>query len=323
MASTFSCPVLSHLFNTIFSKLPILEQNTILKAMSRFTARLLGTREFDSFVKYRVSDEAYHLAKRWRRWALGSYYWGNLWRAVVSAKPPEQWGVWSDDVDLVLTELTQTDHRKLQSLRRRMTYHRFSAAVFDSMRRNLLKISNKLYRVKLRFLTRYDPTLSREDMVGDLMAVGIRVIRRYEHEGNAELAFNYAYRSMINYAGDLIDRHTSSRRCRILRSPKENTPKVVSFEEFQMGPQTDQPEVLFLALNMHLGSKYEAYARAVLDFHPEFERWVMAKGNRYPSTLRTRSTLARQWTGISSTELEVNLVPVLQERVERHYLACS
>ena len=72
--------------------------------------------------------EVRHAVRAWRQWALSSFYWGNLWRALISGEA-KRWRVRQDDVDLIYSYLRKTDLSRLEDLYYLQPVHRLSGDV--------------------------------------------------------------------------------------------------------------------------------------------------------------------------------------------------
>jgi hypothetical protein len=297
----------------------------LLRLIARFCSRIFSPSDYENQVK-KLRPSTRLQARAWKRWALSSYYWGQLWRCVVSGGSPDEWGVYYEDVNLVVSNLAPSDKPKLKRVRKTIKLEHFEEDVFDQMRRVLLTTAWKTYHAKLRFLTKFDPAMAPQDFVGEMMEVGIKVLRRYEETASEEIALAYAKKAIRNHALIVINHYTAGRRCRIEQDSgeREYHYRIINSSDITNSLPGHQDEVLFSSIRLWLGPRYERYARAVIQQEPDFEAWVQKhwehKGRKtaYPQRSKTISRLAREWSGLSEAQVQSKLVPLLQDRLQDH-----
>lgn len=301
----------------------------VYRFIARYTARIIDTAQLNQLIKP-LSLPLRKAVRSWRSWALSSYYWGNLWRALV-ARSANEWKAHPDDLELLNTYLRRDDIEQLRGLYFRMPVQRLPREVIDDLFLRLTKWAKCCYRRHLRFITRYDTALSEEDLVATLLVAGIRTLRRYENEGNPTKALNYAKRAIQNEAFNLINRYTRGKRARLVR--EKNNPdrqylcRTVSYECLSSILQHEpRPNPLMAHIRAQLGPSYEQYACAILG-SADFDEWLSTtyrvRAERLPrQKLQQR---ACEWAGISQIQLEENLVPLLAEQLQQQpaYFACS
>jgi len=307
-------------FVTHLAELPPPNQGLALQAACRLTASIITTRQFDA-VTATLPRPQRKRVRNWRRWAVGSYYWGSLWRCLVTEDDPADWHVWPQDVTYVLENLTGQDRETLQRSKGQVPTRRFSHRRLKRLMTDLNRYCHWLAYSKLSFVSRYDRGMDQEDLQADLLEVGIRTLRRYEHEGDCLKALNFAKRAVHNWAINLITRHTASKRTRLLvhnREEREFQARSVSWEEVgEIVPDTMavQPLPATLVIRHRLGPLYENWALAVLGHWPEFEEWVTLWGSKDPQRLRPQelNELACRWVGLETKDVEQKVGNLLQE----------
>jgi len=311
-----------------FSHLPTRNIDHVLQLVAQFTVGLLDT---DSLNKelVRFDLEVRHAVRSWRRWALSSFYWGNLWRAVISGQS-KQWQVDQDDVALVSSYLRVADRRRLDDLYYLRSVGRLSPDVVMDLQNRLRKWSWSLYHKHLRFVSRYDKGLSSEDLVGTIMEAGLKALRRYEHQQNPNMTLNFAKRAARNTAINLIGRYTRDKRARLVPSTdpdRQYLCRTVSFEEVQPTLENQHAiEPLFDTIRIQLGPEYERYARAILGKWPDFDEWVSQQHQTPPEKLPPRKLerYAREFSGLTTEQARKHLAPLLAEQLQgRSYFAAS
>jgi len=303
-----------------FNMVPPREMDKLLRLIARFCSRIISPIEYEEQIK-KFGAATRLQARAWKRWALSSYYWGQLWRCIVSGGSAEEWKVYYDDVNLVLANLTKSDLPKLKRIRKTISLEHFEADVLERLRRELATVCWAIYHTRLRFLAKYDPALAPQDFVADMLEVGVRVLRRYEETASPEIALAYAKKAIRNHSVILINHYTAARRCRIERQEgceRDYNCRIVNSDQVRAA-SLPQDEILFSSIRFWLGPKYERYARAVIHLEPDFEEWVQAKRRRkYPTRMETLSRLAREWSGLSEAQVKGKLVPLLQDRLGDH-----
>jgi hypothetical protein len=299
-----------------------------MQLVARFTVGLLNTDELNRELA-RFELGVRHAVRSWRQWALSSFYWGNLWRAIISGEP-ERWRVHPEDSDLVKSYLRVADRRKIDDLYFFRAVGRLSHDVIMDIQQKLRKWAWSLYHKHLRFIARYDKGISSEDLVGSVMEAGLRAMRRYEHQDNPQKTLNYAKRAAKNEAINLIGRHTRDKRARLVPSKdpdRQYLCRTVSFEEVQPTLENQHAiEPLFDTIRIQLGPEYERYARAILGEWPDFDEWVATQHETMPERLPRRKLerFAREFSGITTEQAREHLAPLLAEKLQsRGYFASS
>jgi len=314
-----------------FADLPTKILDRVMRVVSRFTVGLIDTqglnRDLTSF-----SVEVRKTVRRWRSWALSSFYWGNLWRAVIT-NDAERWQVDPLDVELVHSYLRQADKKQIVTMYYLRPVSRLDNNVILDLQQRLRKWAWLLYHKHLRFISRYDTGVTAEDLVGSVMEAGLRAMRRYEHQDNPKKTLNFSKRAAKNEAINLIGKHTRDKRARIVATPNDPERKylcrTVSLEEVepQIRQRTTAANPLFSAIRVQLGAEYERYARAILGLWPDFDEWV-SEHYKQPAEKLPRRKLeraAREWSGITMEQAQQNLAPLLAEQLQQKsgYLALS
>jgi len=301
-----------------FHQIPRCDMNRVIKLVAKFCARIVSPVEYEEQIK-RLEPPTRVQARSWKRWALSSYYWAQLWRCIVSGESVEKWGVYYDDVNLVLSNLSRRDLKKLKKVKTRLCTSRFDEEVMEKLRDQLAAVCWDVYRRRLRFLTRCDPALSAQGFVSDLMEVGVRVLCRYEETASPEIALGYAKKAVRNHAVILIQHHMAERRRRIEKSDGNDRVyrmgTIVNDRVCSSAKSTSSDDLLFFSIRFWLGPAYERYARAMINLEPEFEAWVEKGRATYPTRLNTLSRLAGEWSGLSEDQLKKDLAPLLQDRI--------
>ncbi|NIV34184.1 MAG: hypothetical protein GWN58_33455 [Anaerolineae bacterium] len=312
-----------------FAHVPTKQIDHLMRLVARFTVGLLDTdglnRELAGF-----ELEVRHAVRSWRQWALSSFYWGSLWRAVV-ADDPLSYQVDPEDYDLIKSYLRRADLQQVQDMFYLRSVGRLSPEVVLEIQQKLRKWAWALYHKHLRFIAFYDKGVTSEDLVGSVMEAGLRAMRRYEHQYNPKKTLNFAKRAAKNEAINLIGRHTRDKRARIV--PAKNDPtrqylcRTVSYEEVQTSMENQTAsEPLFATIRVQLGPEYERYARAILGAWPAFDEWVASQHATMPERLPQRKLerFAREFSGITSQQAKENLAPLLAEQLRGwDYLASS
>lgn len=298
-----------------------------MRLVAQFTVGLIDSRQMKDRLKH-CRTPMVLAATAWRRWALGSYYWGSLWRAVVT-EDPERWQVHPEDVELIRSQLKAAEKRELRDLYMFRSVERLQPEILMDLHRQLQSCAWKTYHTKLRFVSRHDPGLPAEDIVADLLEVGFRALRRYEHQQDPQKTLNYARRSVVNRANSLAAYYSRPRRARLVASDdpgREYACQVVSFSTIQDALE-HQPakDSLFDKIRIELGPRYEGYARALLGQWPDFDAWVVSKHKKRPEKLPEAvvEQCARRFSGINEWQAQTQLGPLLAETLGRDYLACS
>lgn len=312
-----------------FTHVPTQKIDQVMKLVAKFTVGILDT---DGLNKGLVPFEldVRQAVRAWRQWALSSFYWGNLWRAIITGDPTT-WKVYSEDVDLLRSYLSRADLRVIEDMYFVRSVSRLSADVIMDLQARLRKWAWALYHKHLRFIAQYDKGVTSEDLVGSVMEAGLRALRRYEHQGNPKKTLNYAKRAAQNEAINLIGRYTRRKRARIVATKKDPTRqylcRTVSFEEVQpLLEKQAASDPLYDHIRVQLGAEYERYARAILGEWPDFDEWVVATHDVDTDRLPRRKLerLAREWSGITSEQARRHLGPLLFEKMRSEtYLASS
>lgn len=311
-----------------FAHIPTKEIDHVMKLVARFTVGLLDTDGLNRELS-RFDLGVRHAVRSWRQWALSSFYWGSLWRAVV-ADDPLTYNIWLDDFDLIKSYLRRVDLQQVQEMYFLRSVGRLSPEVVLEIQQKLRKWAWALYHKHLRFIARYDQGLTSEDLVGSVMEAGLRAMRRYEHQDNPKKTLNFAKRAAKNEAINLIGRYTRDKRARLVPSTdpdRQYLCRTVSYEEVQSSLEDHSAsEPLFDTIRVQLGPEYERYARAILGAWPAFDEWVAsqhsAEAERLPQ--RKLERFAREFAGITTEQARENLAPLLAEQLRGwDYLASS
>jgi hypothetical protein len=291
-----------------------------MRLVARFTVGLIDTDGLNRELAG-LDLGVRHAVRSWRQWALSSFYWGSLWRAIV-ADDPATYKVDREDFDLIKSYLRRVDHQQVQEMYFLRSVGRLSLDTISDIQTKVRKWAWALYHKHLRFISRYDGGLTAEDLVGSIMEAGLRALRRYEHQQNPKKTLNFAKRAAKNEAINLIGRHTRDKRARIVRTVNDPTRqylcRTVSFEEVQPTLENQHAtEPLFDTIRIHLGPEYERYARAILGEWPDFDEWVSSKHATEPERLPQRKLerFAREWSGITTEQAQRNLAPLLAEKL--------
>ena len=312
-----------------FAHVPTRQINHVMQLVARFTVGLLNTDDLNRELA-RFDLGVRHAVRAWRQWALSSFYWGNLWRAMI-VDDPSSYKIERDDFDLVKSYLRRVDLQRVQEMYFVRSVGRLSADIILDIQQKLRKWAWALYHKHLRFISCYDGGLTSEDLVGSIMEAGLRALRRYEHQRNPKKTLNFAKRAAKNEAINLIGRHTRDKRARLVVS--KNDPnrqylcRTVSFEEVQSSLENQSAsDPLFDTIRVQLGLEYERYARAILGAWPAFDEWVASQhaiaAERLPQ--RKLERFAREFSGITTEQARNNLAPLLAEKLRGwSYLASS
>lgn len=314
-----------------FSHIPTRNIDQVMQVIARFTVGLIDTHEMNQELA-QFELEVRCAVRLWRHWALSSFYWGNLWRAII-AGDPERWKVHPEDTDLIKSYLRREDHAKIDDLYFFRSVGRLSHDVVMEIQQKLRKFAWSMYHKYLRFVAKYDKGLSSEDLVASIMEAGLRALRRYEHQDNPLKTLNYAKRAAKNEAINIIGRNTRIKRARIVAASASNPDRqylcrTVSLEEVQpLLENQHASDPLYDYIRVQLGPEYERYARAILGEWPDFDAWVATTHEVAPEKLPRRKLerFAREWSGITTEQARRNLGPLLVEklRVEETYFAFS
>jgi DNA-directed RNA polymerase specialized sigma24 family protein len=312
-----------------FTHVPTQKIDQVMKLVARFTVGILDT---DGLNKGLVpfSLDVRHAVRAWRQWALSSFYWGNLWRAIVT-NDPATWKVHREDVDLIRSYLSRSDLACIEDMYFVRSVSRLSAEVIMDLQVRLRNWAWVLYHKHLRFIAQYDKGLSSEDLVASVMEAGLKALRRYEHQNNPKKTLNFAKRAAKNEAINIIGRYTRRKRARIVATKDDPTRqflcRTVSFEEVQpILEKQVASDPLYDYIRVQLGHEYERYARAILGEWPAFDEWVATTHDVETDRLPRRKLerFAREWSGITTEQARRNLAPLLVEKIrESDYLASS
>lgn len=312
-----------------FTHIPTQKIDQVMRLVARFTVGLIDTDGLNKgLVMFEL--EVRHAVRSWRQWALSSFYWGNLWRAII-ADDPAAWSVHQEDVDLIRSYLRRTDQQQISQMYFIRSIGRLSLDTVLDLQNKLRKWSWALYHKHLRFISRYDKGVTSEDLVGSVMEAGLRALRRYEHQLNPKKTLNFAKRAAKNEAINLIGRYTRSKRARLIATTNDPNRqylcRTVSLEEVQpLLENQHASDPLYDYIRVQLGPEYERYARAILGEWPDFDAWVASEHAVVPEKLPRRKLekFAREWSGITTEQAKRNLGPLLAEKLQAaSYLACS
>jgi hypothetical protein len=320
-----------------FRTVPEEELDQAVNIAVRFTARVLDPQGFQEALED-LHPETVKGLRSWRRWASQSYYWGTLWRGVVSGYP-EGWGASPRDVALIQQHLSDEDRAQVKELRGKFHLSRFTSAELRKIYKELERYCWSLYHggmTSLRYFSVYDSLFNADDIVIDLLEAGMLSLWGCEETGEGTLyALNYAKQSVKNHALYLMEKHTFAKRSHFIPNGEGGlTHRHVDYDSlFNEVARESVPESLFTEIRIQLGPQYERYARAVLGYDPEFDNWVMShhinnkscyprpqRRKWFPKT-KTISKLAERWVGLQrhGTEtLQRELAPLLVERLQQY-----
>jgi hypothetical protein len=320
-----------------FRTVPEEELDQAVNIAVRFTARVLGPSGFQEALED-LHPETVKALRSWRRWASQSYYWGALWRGVISGCP-EGWGASPRDVALVQQHLSDEDKASVRQLQGKFHLSRFSSSELQKIYKGLERYCWSLYHGRLRslrYFSVFDAMFYADDIIIDLMEAGMLSVWGCEETGEGVLyALNYAKKSARNHAIYLMEKHTYAKRTRFFTDENGRySPRHINYDSlFNQSARESVPEVLFTEIRVQLGPKYERYARAVLGYDPEFDNWVMGHHinnktcylrrrdrKEFPQQTRTISKMAEKWVGIpkwESESLKLELAPLLIERMQQ------
>jgi hypothetical protein len=300
---------------------PAKDLEIIAPLLCRYTARIATENEFYGTIRKKLPVESRNAVKLWRRWALSSYYWGDLWRALVGDTKSRK-KIDPADIRYIMQNLTERDKERLQKKQGKIPTHRFSEETFKKLLKKITKQCEHLAWMKLRFISKYDQGVSQEDFVNELVEVGIKTLHRYEAEGNEQKALNYAIRSIKNSACNHITRFTTAKRARVINrhgeGGREYESLSISMEALSAAPPLEMISSSndpLETIRYRLGPAYEHYALAVLGRWPEFDRWVEEWVGKNPYRLNssTLGKLACQWTELPEEDVRQKLGGYLRE----------
>jgi ribosomal protein L11 len=171
-------------------------------------------KEFD------LEDEVLHL----RRKLDGNPYASScLWRAVWlnfrghPGKAIRKYKIKAEDLEWVIANLSVKHIRKIEEL---SAGDWLRMPDYDGIRREVLSMAPycQRYVKRLSFIVKYDPGLTLEDFINDMLAAGLSAAYRSDHR-TTDLVWlrNIAWCSAKNHAVSIIKHHTTKGRQRIER----------------------------------------------------------------------------------------------------------
>ena len=304
-------------FSTYLPAIPEENKVPVYRLVSRFCAKLISGKVVDRMIRQFARDVRTQV-RAWRHWATSSYYWGRLWRALVGSDVD---GVHHEDMTFVQNHLSPTDRARLRLMYYTESTKTLTREETDNLQKYLRGHCWGVFNKRLRFVARYDQGISPEDLVSELMTHGVRTMRRYEHLPYLQV-WNYTRAAVENHAINLIKRHTASGRAHLLPGDgkeREFDCRVRSYEEQTSAlGKAAAKEALNAVVRRELGTNYADYVEALLGQRPDFDRWVETSKKYKCLDIVPSSRLhqaACQWAGISPSEIERDLAPLLMARV--------
>lgn len=199
------------------------ERTAAAGALGRYAARLTRSREFNRLIK-RLPPAAHQRLRESKQRVLdrSDYFLTRLWRAVYEhvryglkvEVVADQFEVRPDDISLVLRSLSGRD--RLVILRSRMQVERLADEQRQQLVKEIRRHAHRLVR-RLRFIAKYDPAISLQDLENGLVEEGYSALQQYEHFGPRRLGkiLNFVRSSMSNRSINAINFHTSRSRAAV------------------------------------------------------------------------------------------------------------
>lgn len=295
------------------------DRKSAYRAIAQFTARIITTAREINETAWAVSTETRRKLNAFRNWTDSSDYWGELWRVMVKVRNPLKYDVDPADAAWIYRYLKRKDVVVLERIQGfgLIPTKRFGPRRMNRLLRELTRHCRYVAHRKLSFISKYDPGLSLEDMISDMVEVGLKTIRRNENWGNPLLAINHAKRAAYNRAINIIKAHTTQKRARLINTgngEREYSSVLTSLTNLGIVERHTPIDDLIERISIRLGPNHEHYARCVLGTMPHFDEWVKEWVGREPKNISPPELgiLARSWVGLTQTDLEENLAGLLE-----------
>ena len=154
------------------------------------------------------------------------YFSQFLWKAIydwTKGNPPslvaKKYNVQEDDIWFCIDWLTDSNIDRIEKKAETTSY---SAKKMDKKKylKELEPVAKKLVQRKLRFLLKYDPSLSADDLKNDLLTNSMAVINHYGFEDHNQM-LNFTKKAMHKFLINKIKHYQADKRARISGKTKK------------------------------------------------------------------------------------------------------
>jgi hypothetical protein len=175
-------------------------------------------------VPFRQAMRAYHLSSDEvseikQRLDSNDITISRAWRAAFKAaegKHKTAYRILSEpDVKFMEQYLVAADWKKLRWRAEAFENYNRRYIPTTSLSIELVRYSWEVAKRKLQFIANYDPAISLDDLVGDMVMAGLASLRWYDWEDNPKRLKHRVFKTIRNKAMNLLEYYTAEKRCRL------------------------------------------------------------------------------------------------------------